>query len=499
MTDEEPQKVKIGKPAGFRDFFPEEYTKVDFVLETMRRISREFGYVEYQTPAVELQKLYELKSGEELVGETFKITSRSGQKLVLIPELTPTLTRMLAERQQYYTKPIRWFCIPRCYRDETLQRGRVKEFWQYNIDILGMDDVYADAEIVTILVKIIAECGLSKKQFVVLVNDRSFMQKFMESIGVTDYLSVFQVFDRKGKLLQESIFKQIKAKFPEDQANDIALKIRQNVNSLKTIYKIIPQTKGTEEIIDNISLYIESSLKDALKDLNLNKNQIEVLFNLSEIRDTPANFLKKVKKLSNLENIGEMLKNLEELSQLLKNFGITDYILFDGSLARGLDYYTGIIFEAWSRKGILPRAIAGGGRYADLVAMLGGQPLTGTGFGFGETVLMELMDEFKVEYPKQEICDVYIAPIKLDDLSVIIELSDQLRVNGMKTIFNPFDWKLRRHFENAEKRNVEWMIIVGKKDLANDAVTLRNIITGDQEVVPLKKIVNTLAKRINKQ
>ncbi|MCK5298148.1 MAG: histidine--tRNA ligase family protein [Candidatus Heimdallarchaeota archaeon] len=498
MTEEETKKVKIGKPSGFRDFFPEEYAKVDFVLGTMRRISRDFGYVEYQTPAVELRKLYELKSGEELVGETFKITSRSGQKLVLIPELTPTLTRMLAERQQYYTKPIRWFCIPRCYRDETLQRGRVKEFWQYNIDILGMDDIYADAEIITILVKVIAECGLSNKQFVVYINDRSFMQQFMESIGVTDFLSVFRVFDRKSKLLQESIFKKLKNKFPNDQANDLALKIRQNINSLNTIYEVIPQIKDIEDVVDNISILIESSFKDALKELKLSKDQIDILFNLSEIRDIPSNFLKRVKKLTKLENINEILKNLEELASLLKNFGITDYVLYDGSLARGLDYYTGIVFEAWSREGVLPRAIAGGGRYADLVAILGGQPLTGTGFGFGETVLMELMDEFNVKYPKQEICDVYIAPIKLEDLSVITKLSDQLRVKGLKTIFNPFDWKLKRHFENAEKRNVEWMIIVGNKDLANDAVTLRNIITGDQEIVPLKKIVSTLVIRIKK-
>jgi len=498
MTEEETKKVKIRKPSGFRDFFPEEYAKVDFVLGTMRRISREFGYVEYQTPAVELRKLYELKSGDEIVGETFKITSRSGQKLVLIPELTPTLTRMLAERQQYYTKPIRWFCVPRCYRDETLQRGRVKEFWQYNIDILGMDDIYADAEIITILTKIIAECGLSKKQFVVYINDRSFMQQFMESIGVTDFLSVFRVFDRKSKLLQESIFKKLKNKFPNDQANDLALTIRQNINSLNTIYEIIPQIKDIEDVVDNISILIESSFKDALKELKLSKDQLDILFNLSEIRAIPSNFLKRVKKLTKLENINEILKNLEELASLLKNFGITDYVLYDGSLARGLDYYTGIVFEAWSREGVLPRAIAGGGRYADLVAMLGGQPLTGTGFGFGETVLMELMDEFKVKYPEQEICDVYIAPIKLEDLSVITKLSDQLRVEGLKTIFNPFDWKLKRHFENAEKRNVEWMIIVGNKDLANDAVTLRNIITGDQEIVPLKKIVSTLVKRVKK-
>ncbi|MCG3252944.1 MAG: histidine--tRNA ligase family protein [Candidatus Heimdallarchaeota archaeon] len=498
MTEEETKKVKIGKPSGFRDFFPEEYAKVDFVLGTMRRISREFGYVEYQTPAVELRKLYELKSGDEIVGETFKITSRSGQKLVLIPELTPTLTRMLAERQQYYTKPIRWFCIPRCYRDETLQRGRVKEFWQYNIDILGMDDIYADAEIITILTKIIAECGLSKKQFVVYINDRSFMQQFMESIGVTDFLSVFRVFDRKSKLFQESIFKKLKNKFPNDQANDLALKIRQNINSLNTIYEIIPQIKDVEDVVDNISILIESSFKDALKELKLSKDQLDILFNLSEIRAIPSNFLKQVKKLTKLENINEILKNLEELASLLKNFGITDYVLYDGSLARGLDYYTGIVFEAWSREGVLPRAIAGGGRYADLVAILGGQPLTGTGFGFGETVLMELMDEFKVKYPEQEICDVYIAPIKLEDLSVITKLSDQLRVEGLKTIFNPFDWKLKRHFENAEKSNVEWMIIVGNKDLANDAVTLRNIISGDQEIVPLKKIVSTLVKRVKK-
>ncbi len=498
MTDEEAKKIKIGKPAGFRDFFPEDYAKVDFVLGTMRRISREFGYVEYQTPAVELRKLYELKSGEELVGETFKITSRSGQKLVLIPELTPTLTRMLAERQQYYTKPIRWFCIPRCYRDETLQRGRVKEFWQYNIDMLGMDDIYADAEIITILVKIIAECGLTKKQFVVYINDRSFMQQFMESIGIIDFLSVFRVFDRKGKLLQEAIFKKLKGKFPDEQANEIALKIRQNVNSLDTIYEIIPKTKDTENIVENIPILNEESFKNALKELKLDKEQIDILYNLSEIRDTPSNFLKRVKKLTKIEKINELLKNLEELAVLLANFEVMDYVLYDGSLARGLDYYTGIVYEAWSREGVLPRAIAGGGRYGDLVAMLGGQPLTGTGFGFGETVLMELMDEFKVEYPKQEICDVYIAPIKLDDLSVMTNLSNQLRAKGLKTILNPFDWKLKRHFENAEKYNVEWMVIAGKIDLANDAVTLRNIITGEQEVVPLKQIIGTLLKRIKK-
>lgn len=495
---QEEKKIKIGKPAGFRDFFPEDFAKVSFILDTMKRISQEFGYIQYETPAVELLKLYELKSGEGLIKETFKLQSRSGQKLVLIPELTPSLTRMLAERQQNYTKPIRWFSLPKCYRDETLQRGRVKEFWQYNIDLLGMDEIYADAEIINILARIINECGLTKDQFVILINDREFMQKFMSEIGITDFLSVFQIFDRKEKILQEKIQKELKNFFPDEEIQRIALTIRHAKAIDDSIFKMIPRTKETEKIVANFEDIRKKTLINSFAKLNLNKEQTEILFELSEIKDTPDNFLKKAKKLYPNANAEDALKNLSELARLLKAFGIIEFVEYDGSLARGLDYYTGIIFEAWSREGILPRAIAGGGRYGDLVATLGGQPLTGTGFGFGETVLMELMEEFNVQYPKMEICDVYIAPIKLDDPIPVIKLSNKLRANNLKVILNLFDWKIKRHFENAEKIGTEWMIIIGSKDLANESVTLRNIITGEQELIPLKKIVSLLQKKLKK-
>jgi histidyl-tRNA synthetase len=498
MTNEESKKIKIGKPAGFRDFFPEDYMKVDFVLQTMRRVSQEFGYVEYTTPAVELQKLYELKSGDELVGETFKIKSRSGQKLVLIPELTPSLSRMLAERQQYYSKPIRWFILPRCYRDETLQRGRVKEFWQYNIDILGLEEIYADAEIIVILVKVITELGLSKNQFVVRINDRSFMQQFMNAIGVNDFLSVIQVFDRKDKLLQEAIQARLKGKFSAEEVENIALTIRQTKKIDESIFEKIPDTKITREIINEYQDIKKSAFIEALLALKVTEEQAKVLFELSELETTPTQFIEKVTKLYPKDNAEEVLANLSELAQLLDAFKITEYVRYDGSLARGLDYYTGIIFEAWSREGVLPRAIAGGGRYADLVAELGGQPLTGTGFGFGETVIMELMEEYRIDYPKKTICDVYIAPIKLDDLTEVITIANKLQVKGVKTILNAFDWRIKRHFENAEKNEVEWMLIVGKRDLADDVVTLRNIVTGEEEKIPLKKIVSVLVKKLKK-
>ncbi len=496
MTNEENKTQKIGRPAGFRDFYPEEFAKINFVLGTMRQVSQEFGYVEYETPAVEYRKLYELKSGEGLISETFKVESRSGQKLVLIPELTPSLTRLLAERQQFYTKPMRWFSIPKCYRDETLQRGRVKEFWQYNADILGVADIYADAEIIAVLTSVIQRVGLSKKQFVVLINDRQFMQKFMEELGIKDFVTVIQAFDKKAKVLQEKIQNDLKKKLSEEEARDVALIIRQAKKFDESIYKKIPKIKEVTDIIDNFDDYRKKAMIDSLQKLGLSKEQITILYDLSEIKAPPKKFLQQAKKLYPGDNPDEILANLIELAELLEGYGITDYVLFDGSLARGLDYYTGIIFEAWSREGLIPRAIAGGGRYSDLVATMGGNPLTGTGFGFGETVLMELMKDFKIPYPEQDVCDVYIAPLKLDDISEIIDISSQLRKNGLRVVLNSFNWKIKRHFENAEKQNVTWMIIVGNKDLAQNVVTLRNIVTGEQEAIPIKEIASVLKKRI---
>jgi len=496
MTENEQKKITIGRPAGFRDFYPEKYAKVRFILETMRRISREFGYVEYVTPTVELQALYELKSGAGLVGETFKVQSRSKQKLVLIPELTPSLTRLLAERQQNYTKPIRWFSIPKCYRDETLQRGRVKEFWQYNIDLLGIEEPYADAEIITILIKIIAACGLTKDQFVVRVNDRTFMQQTLKVLGVTDFLPVMRIFDHKGKFFQEQLEKELQAKFSKEEAARIALRLRQAKPGDETVFSQVPDTPLVRELLANSKSIEKKAFLTALSSLNLTTKQAETLFELSEIRDRPEKFLERIKALIPDAAIDSLLTKLQTLANLLTDFGVIEYVQYDGSLARGLDYYTGIIFEAWSKDNILPRAIAGGGRYADLVATLGGQPLPGTGFGFGETVLLELLEEFGVPLPKTTVADVYIAPIKLTSLKPVITLADALRAKGVKTILNPFNWRIKRHFENAESHGIEWMIIAGEKDLANNAVTLRNIVTGEQEVVPLKSIVKTLLRRL---
>ncbi len=150
--------MKRGKElaiGGFRDYYPELFQKIDVILQAFRKIPQLFGYVEYECPTVEPLKLYQLKSGTALVEETFKVTDRKNRQLVLRPETTPSLARMLAAQQQYYTRPIRWFSISRVFRDETQQRGRVKEFWQLNVDILGTEEIAADAEVINVLTAII--------------------------------------------------------------------------------------------------------------------------------------------------------------------------------------------------------------------------------------------------------------------------------------------------------------------------------------------------------
>ncbi|MEA2071924.1 MAG: histidine--tRNA ligase [Asgard group archaeon] len=487
----------IDKPSGFRDFYPEDFQKVRFILDTMRRISQKFGYVEYHSPAVELRQLFELKSGEDIVGEMFELVSRSDQDLVLIPELTPSLSRMLAEMQLKYSKPIRWFSLPKCYRDETLQRGRVKEFWQYNIDILGVEEVYADAEIITILVKVINECGLTKDQFVVLINDREFMQAYFEAIGISDFLRYFRALDKKDKIVQEKIQEVLKDVYDEGEARSIAITIRHATELDESIFEAIPRIHETEAIVRDFPNFRKKALVENFQSLGATQGQAEKLYQLATLRGSPTSFLKKAEKLfPEKEAAKKALENLRQLAILLKGAGIADFIEYDGSLARGLDYYTGIIFEAWSRDKLLPRAIAGGGRYDDLVSTLGGQPLPGTGFGFGDTVLLELLEEFKVKIPEEANCDIYIAPIKILDSKIILDLAMSLREEGFRVIQNSFDWKIKRHFENAEKQGVKWMIIIGKKDLSNNQLTLRNIISGEQEKIPLDKAVSSLKERI---
>ncbi len=482
---------------GFRDFYPELYQRIDRILQAFREIPKLFGYIEYECPTVEPLELYQMKSGPSLVEETFKVTDRKERQLVLRPETTPSLARMLAVQQQYYPRPIRWFSISRVFRDETQQRGRVKEFWQLNVDILGTEDITADAEVINVLAAIILSLNFTSKDFVIRINDRRLIQSFIESLGLTNYIDIIRVLDRRDKLLQETIVKQLtKAGTPSKKAEEIALKLRHFYIGKQKEAPKLPRSKQVEELKTNLPKLQREALINTLIKTGVTQQAAEQLTDFSAIRGTPKEFLQSMEKLTLDESTQKTLEPLIQLVNQLDDLGITDVCEFDAGIARGLDYYTGIVFEAWDRRSGLPRAIAGGGRYDDLVGIFEGQRLPGTGFGFGETVILELAEEMNLLPPLDPPADIYLAPVSKKQLAICREIASALRASGIRTIFNGFPWSLTKHLDDASKRQIPYAAIVGPRELANNAVNVRDMKTGEEQPIKLSELADFIKKTL---
>lgn len=495
--------MKRGKEfavGGFRDFYPELYSKIDRILQAFREIPKLFGYIEYECPTVEPLKLYQLKSGPSLVEETFKVTDRKNRKLVLRPETTPSLARMLSVQQQYYPRPIRWFSISRVFRDETQQRGRVKEFWQLNVDILGTEDVAADAEVINVLAAIIQRLNFTPKDFVIRINDRRLMQSFIESLELTNYIEIIRVLDRREKLLQESIVDQLKnAGTSAKKAEEIALKLRHFYIGKQKEEPKLPRSKQIDELKTNLPQLQREALIKTLRKTGVTQQAAEQLTDFSAIRGPPKEFLQTMEELTLDEATKKALKPLSQLADQLDDLGITNVCEFDAGIARGLDYYTGIVFEAWDRMSGLPRAIAGGGRYDDLVGIFEGERLPGTGFGFGETVILELAEEMKLLPSPDPPADLYLAPVSKKQLSVCREIASQLRAEGIRTIFNGFSWSLTKHLDDASKRQIPFAAIVGPRELAKNSINVRDMETGKEQLVKIMELAEFIQKTLQHQ
>ncbi|MFX0199939.1 MAG: histidine--tRNA ligase [Candidatus Hodarchaeota archaeon] len=493
--------MKRGKElavGGFRDYYPELYQKINRILRAFREIPQLFGYIEYECPTVEPLQLYQLKSGTELVEETFKVTDRKNRQLVLRPETTPSLARMLAAQQQYYPRPIRWFSVSRVFRDETQQRGRVKEFWQLNVDLLGTEDIGADAEIINVLAAIIQSLGFTAEDFVIRINDRRLIQSYIESLGLTNYLEIIRILDRRDKLLQEAIINQLTGEgTPAKKAEEIALTLRHFFVGKQQERPKLPRSKQIDEIIENLPQIQQDALIDAIENSGIPSEVAVQLADFSSIKGSPAEFLKLIEKVDLTKETRLALEPLTQLATQLDDLGLTTFCEYDASIARGLDYYTGIVFEAWDRGTGLPRAIAGGGRYDDLVGILEGQPLPGTGFGFGETVILEIAEEKGLLPPPEPAADLYIAPVSKKQLGDCRQIATQLRKAGIRTLFNGFTWSLKKYLDDASKRQIPYVAIIGPRELAKNAVNLRDMKTGKEEKIKIVKLADFIRNALS--
>ena len=424
--------MKIPPVKGTRDFYPQEMSVHNWIIDGWKKVSLRNGFEEYDGPIFEYLKMFQVKSGDEIVEQLFSLTDRGGRDLALRPEMTPTLARMVNQKINSLPKPIKWFSVPRLFRAERPQKGRLREFFQWNIDIIGVDDVLADAEVIFTTIDYLRQTGLTPNDIVVRVSSRRMLKAIMKSIGISDQrlIPLYAVLDKKNKLSSDAFDEMLR-----EQLTDSS------------------QLKRVREFM-------------RCEDFSQIENKYGECDGISEIR---------------------------ELLGLLSDMGVGDYYLFDPGIVRGLAYYTGIVFEIYDRADSL-RAICGGGRYDNLLKDFGGPSIPATGMGMGDCVLEILLRErglLEKQLPRNSL-DFFVAYV--DDVykNEAVRITMDLRSRGYSANFSYKAAKLNKQLKQASDQDAKTCIIIGDEFKDNN-LAVKDMATGDQKTVNADDFFSTLS------
>lgn len=419
---------KIQPIKGTREFYPEKMALRNFINEKVRAASQAFGYVEWDAPFIESIDLYAAKSGEELVKkQSFVFKDRGGDDVTLRPELTPSLARMIAAKQSELVFPARWWSFGPFWRYEQPQKGRSREFFQWNLDLLGADSPEADGELIAVAAVFLRSVGLTPRQTVIFVNDRRLTNAQFESLGIPDEkrLDALNLIDRRTKMDA--------AKWDE-YALEIGLSHAQ---------------------------------LDALK---------SVLSNFDLWKTSPE---------------------LTRLFAAVEALGVKDYVKFDPNIVRGLQYYTGTVFEAFETSGSLKRSILGGGRYDNLLSDVGGNALSATGFAMGDVVIGIILQENGLvpEFfpsPASVLVTVFDQPLWLQSIA----LATELREAGLNVMVYPEPAKIPKQFKYADKMKMKVAVTIGPDEASKKQVAVKNLMNGEQVIIARDRTAEVIRKLI---
>ncbi len=423
------KKVIVQSVKGTRDFYPGDMAIRIWLYDMVRKVSESFGYQEWEAPILEKLELYAAKSSEELaMKQSYVFPDRSDEMIMLRPELTPSLARVIAQRQRQLTYPLRWWSFGPFWRYEAPQKGRSREFFQWNIDQIGIDTPEADAEMVAIVASLFRAVALTPEDVTIQVNDRQLVNREIEKINVTpeQHQAVLNWIDRREKM---------KPAAWDAYGTNIGLTAGQ-----------IEQTKA-------------------------------FLLNDDLWRESPT---------------------LVRVFEILKAMGVADYVKYDSSTIRGLPYYTGIVFEAFDVRGSVKRSILGGGRYNNLMAAVGGDPMPAVGFAMGDLVITLILEELGL---LPENVDDSPAPIMVtifDDSTVgaSFEIAAEMRAAGLKVAVYPAVDKLGKQFKYAGRIGAKVAIVLGPDEVAQNQVAVKNLITRGQESIPRDSLEETIQKML---
>ncbi|MGH7157900.1 MAG: histidine--tRNA ligase [Candidatus Saccharimonadales bacterium] len=418
---------------GARDFYPEDKRVQKYLFGLWRKVAESYGYEEYDAPILEPLELYAAKTGEEIVNEqTYTFEDRGGRRVAIRPEMTPTVSRMVAAQRQELAYPLRWYSIPNIWRYERPQRGRLREHWQLNVDLFGVNGLLAEAELVQVADSIFKAAGATRAMYSIRINSRKLidyiLREYLELDSVQHH-TVAKLIDRKHKMPHEAFVAETDALFTPSQRDNGAS------NKLLGLLK----TKDINHLPEKVRMHSAA-----------------------------------------LE--------LKELLAQLRDAGVTNAV-FDLTIMRGFDYYTGIVFEIFDENPDNNRSMVGGGRYDGLVGLFGVEPVPTVGFAFGDVTLQNFLEGHKLMPPARSDTDAYVAIIG-DCYGAAQKTIGELREMGLNVAVDITGRKLDKQIQTAVKKNIHYVIFIGDKELKEEQFELKNLATGASERRSLARIVS---------
>ncbi len=413
---------------GFRDFFPDDYALRHHITSVWRNVARRYGCVEYDGPPLEPLELFTRKSGDEIVSQLYQFTDQGGREVALRPEMTPTFARMVGSRAGGLAKPIRWFSVPQLFRYERPQKGRLREHFQLNLDVVGESGVLADVDVVSAVIDVLRAFGLTHDDFELRVSDRAFMGAVLEGLGVSgeQRSPAFAALDKLDREGPDAVAAALTA-----GGFDAAL--------------VAP--------LAGLGTAARAELDD----------------------------------LARGSGGGQHADRLDRFFALMGEAGLGKFVRFDPTLVRGLAYYTGIVFEAWDRKGEF-RAICGGGRYDDLLQSLGGPDLPALGFGMGDVVLGELLKARGLVPAPESSVEDYVIVVSDAELPAALRVIRTLRDAGRRVAFDFQGRSVGRQFKVASQSGAQRAVVVGPDEVARGEVVIRDLGTGEERTISLEDV-----------
>jgi histidyl-tRNA synthetase len=419
---------------GMYDRYPDEWATWKYLIDVVEETAEEFGFHLMDFPNVERQELWTEKEEDSVTDEMYAFTDKGGNEITLIPEQTPSKARLIQKRKDLKT-PVKWACTSKAYRYEEVKRGRDREFRQTDLDIFGIESVEADAEIIAVAGTIFQKLDLGHRvEF--LINDRELLESILEAQGIDETEETMKVIDGKEKISREEFLNEL-------------------------------QDRGLDE-------------KEAV--------QVDEVTNISgPILDRIGDLREKAP-----DEVQDSVDRMESLGEALESYGVAEMCEIDLSIARGLAYYTGLVFEAFDTERDFKRSLFGGGRYDELVGDFGDQEAPAVGFGFGYSPTIELLKE-EDRYPLKEIeTDVYVLSVSESVRDIALDYATTLREKGLSVETDLAGRGFGSQLGYADDMNAKRVLIVGERDLENDEVTMKHMDSGEEETIGKNEVVEHL-------